>query len=214
MKDEEILAHFDGRGTAEITLLGLDVLQNNKIAAVAYEMGYRLHSRDIVTQGQWHLVYLRDDSPDVRRRTQDTLNRLRSGGPLLPMVWPPATTPNGAVRPVTAEQAASARQGMAAYESHGSRGLVVIAALFGIGSLLLAWVARQVPAASVALLLGAVAMAVVAVLVPRWMKSWYERSRRLVDGFEQQRSRRWGSPPPPPPSAPGAGPADPAGNRS
>ncbi|MFC7884907.1 ATP-binding protein [Streptomyces sp. NPDC057376] len=84
MKDEQILAYFDGRGTAEITLTGREVSQSNRIAAVAFELGYKLHETDIVTRGQWRLTYLRDDSPDVRHTgdvvTVGVTDSGRSGG--------------------------------------------------------------------------------------------------------------------------------------
>jgi hypothetical protein len=216
MKDEQILAHFDGRGTAEITLRGREVAQSNRIAAMAFELGYKLHETDIVTRGQWRMLYLRDDSPDVRQRAQHTMDRLRAGGPLFPQAWAPGGVPPVPGRQIAPMEAASARRNMTAYETHGSRGLVIIAALLGIACLVLAWVAREALGGAVALLVMAVLLGLAAALIPRWMKSWYEYNRRKVIHFDQQRSQRSGPPPPPapPPSIGGNGWDGPGGNGS
>ncbi|MFC7984308.1 hypothetical protein [Streptomyces sp. NPDC057336] len=202
MKDEQILAYFDGRGTAEITLRGREVSQSNRIAAVAFELGYKLHETDIVTRGQWRLTYLRDDSPDVRQRAQRTMDRLRAGGPLFSHMSAPVGMPPVPGRQIAPMEAASARQNMTAYETHGARGLVVIAVLLGAAFLVLAWVARETIGGAVALLATAALLGVVAALTPRWMRSWYERNRRKVTRFDQQQSQRWGPPPPPAPPPP------------
>ncbi|MFC8867598.1 hypothetical protein ACFUAC_08085 [Streptomyces sp. NPDC057148] len=205
MKVEQILAYFDGRGTAEITLRGREVSQSNTIAAVAYELGYKLHETDIVTRGQWRLTYLRDDSPDVRQRAQRTVDRLRAGGPLFSHMSAPAGMPPVPGRQIAPMEAASARQNMTAYETHGSRGLVVIAVLLSAAFLVLAWVARETIGGAVALLATAALLGVAAALTPRWMRSWYEHNRRKVTRFDQQQSQRWGPPPPPAPPPPVSG---------
>ncbi|WP_406469570.1 hypothetical protein OH738_23910 [Streptomyces hirsutus] len=207
MKDEKILAYFDGRGTVEIILRGREVAQGDRIAAVAFELGYTLHGRDVITRGQWRMIYLRDDSPDVRQRAQHTGDRLRAGGPLFPQVWPAGGTPPVPGRQIAPMEAASARQNMTAYETHGSRGLVIIASLLGIAFLVLAWVAREALGGAIALLAAAALMGVVAILTPRWMRNWYECNRQKVTRFDQQRSQQWGPPPPPapPPSTGGNG---------
>ncbi len=214
MNDEQILAYFDGRGTAEITLRGLEVAQSDRIAAIAFELGYKLHKTDIVTRGQWRMVYLRDDSPDVRQRAQNTLDRLRVGGPLLPEVWAPAGLPHVLGRPISPMEAASARRNMTAYETHGSRGLVIIAAVLSVAFLVLAWVARGALGGVIALVAAAALFGVAAPLIPRWMESWYRHNKQKVDRFNQQRSQQWGPPPPPPPPAGGNMQTGPEGNGS
>ncbi|MEU1690586.1 hypothetical protein [Streptomyces hirsutus] len=199
MKDEQILAYFNGRGTAEIILRGREVVQSDRIAAIAFELGYTLHERDVVTRGQWRMTYLRDDFQGARQRAQHTADRLRAGGPLFPQTRTPAVVPPAPGRQIAPVEAASARQNMAAYETHGSRGLVIIAALLGIAFLVLAWVAREALGGAIALLVAAALMGVVAILTPRWMRSWYEYNRRKVTRFNQQRSQQWGPPPPPAP---------------
>ena len=201
MKDEQILAYFDGRGTADITLRGRDLMESNKIAAIAFELGYELHEMVVVTRGQCRMIYFRDDSPDVRQRAQGTLDRLRAGGPLfVPQAWAPSGgMAHPAGRPVAPMEAAYARRNVTAYETHGSKGLVIFAALLSLGFLVLAWVARDSLGGAIALVVVAALLAVVAALIPRWMKSWYERNRQKVTQFNQQRSQRVGPPPPPPP---------------
>ncbi|MGW0827457.1 hypothetical protein [Streptomyces sp. NPDC002845] len=215
-EDEQILAYFDGRGTAEITLRGREVAQSNRIAAVAFELGYRLHETEIVTRGQWRMIYLRDDSPDVRQRAQYTMDRLRAGGPLFPQTWAPVGMPPVPGRQIAPMEAASARRNMTAYETHGSRGLVIIAALLSIAFLVLAWVARDALGGAIALLVVAALLGVVAALIPSWMRSWYEYNRRKVTRFNQQRSQQWGppAPPAPPPPVGGNGQDGPGGNGS
>ncbi|MFD0208429.1 hypothetical protein ACFVH9_04645 [Streptomyces hirsutus] len=202
MKDEQILAYFDGRGTVEITLRGREVAQGDRIAAIAFELGYTLHGREVITRGQWRMIYLRDDSPDVRQRAQHTGDRLRAGGPLFPQTRPPVGMPPVPGRQIAPMEAASARQNMTAYETHGSRGLVIIASFLGIAFLLLAWVVREALGGAIALLVAAALMGVVAILTPRWMRNWYEYNRQKVTRFNQQRSQQWGPPPPPAPPPP------------
>ncbi|MFE7813968.1 hypothetical protein ACFU5P_18805 [Streptomyces sp. NPDC057433] len=202
MKDEQILAYFDGRGTAEITLRGREVAQSDRIGAIAFELGYTLHERDIVTRGQWRMIYLRDDFPDARQRAQHTLDRLRAGGPVFPQARTPVGVPPVPGRQIAPMEATSARQNMTAYETHGSRGLVIIASLLGVAFLALAWVAREALGGAIALLIAAALMGVVATMVPRWMKIWYEYNRRKVTRFNEQRSQQWGPPPPPGPPPP------------
>lgn len=201
MKNEQILEYFDGRGTVDFTLRGRDILQSDRIEAIAFELGYRLHERDIVTRGQWRLTYLRDDSPDVRRRVQVTLDRLRADGPLLAQAWPSAGTAGVPGRRITPMEVASVRQSMTTYEAQGARGLVIFSALLSSGCLGLAWVARDFPGRVLALVALAALLAVVAALTPRWMRGWYEHNRQKVDRFGRQRAQQWG-PPPPPPSPP------------
>lgn len=214
MKDDQILAYFDGRGTADITLRGLDVAQSDRIAAIAFELGYELHSTDIVTRGQWRMVYLRNDSPEVRQRAQGTLDRLRVGGPLLSQAWAPGAMPRVLGSPITPVEAASARRNVTAYETNGSRGLAIFAALLSVGFLALAWAARGSLGGVIALLVVAALLAVVAALIPRWMRSWYERNQQKVARFSQQRSQQWGPPPPPPPFGGGGMQDGPGGNGS
>jgi predicted small integral membrane protein len=199
MRDEQILAYFDGRGTAEFTLRGRDVAQSDRIGAIAFELGYELHETDIVTRGQWRMVYLRNDSPDVRQRAQSTLDRLRAGGPLLSQAWAPGAVPRVLGSPITPVEAAAARRNVTAFETNGSRGLVIFVALLSIGFVALAWVARDSLGGAIALLVMAGLLAVVAALIPRLMRSWYERNQQRVARFSQQRSQQWGPPPPPPP---------------
>jgi hypothetical protein len=202
MTDAQILALFDGRGTVEITLRGREMAQNGKLAAIAHELGYKLHETDFVTRGQTRLRYLRDDSPEVRRRAQQTQDRLRAGGPLLPVWGVPGAQP-GATRPISAIEIASARRNVTAYETNnGAKGLVVFVALLSLGFFLLTWVQRDSPGAALALATAGVSLGVVATLTPRWMRQWYERNRRLVRLYDQQRSGRVGPPPPPPPLSP------------
>ncbi|MFE2809603.1 hypothetical protein ACFXGG_04015 [Streptomyces nigra] len=87
----EILGHFDGRGRVEITLRGLRVARAGRVGAIAYELGYALHSRDVRSKNVVRLHFVRDDDPLARRRAEETRARVSAGGPPL---WP-----EGARRP-------------------------------------------------------------------------------------------------------------------
>ncbi|MFC7262204.1 hypothetical protein [Streptomyces lutosisoli] len=208
MKDAEIIAYFDGRGRAEFLLGGLQVMDGDKITAIAYEFGYDLRESEAVSRGSYRMIYVRNDSPEVRRRAQQTLDRLRAGGPLLSVWVGPGAKP-GEAWPISAIEMASMRRGIDAYESHGVRGFAVFVGLLSLGCFGLAWAHRDMPGAALAVvvMLG-IPLAVTAALTPRWMKRWHEKNRRLVQLYDQQRSGRVGPPPPLPPPLPPSGPAE------
>lgn len=203
MKDTEILAHFDGRGTAEFRLGGLEAGQSDLITAIGFECGYDLRETEVLSRSTMRLLFVRDDSPTARQRAGQTRDRLRAGGPLLPQWTIPGTTP-GTVMSLTATDMASKRRGVSAYEANGIRGLVVFAAVLSLGCFTLAWKLRDSPTTVLALMLVVVgaALGVAAGLIPRWTKQWYEKNRQLVDLYDQQRSGQVGPPPPTPPLGP------------
>ncbi|MFD5154514.1 hypothetical protein [Streptomyces mutabilis] len=204
MKDVDILAKFDGRGRAEFLLGGLESSDANKITAFGFEFGYDLHATEIPSKSSMRLIYLRNDSPTARQRAWQTHARLAAGGPLLPMWMAPGAEP-GTVRPISAFEIAQKRRGIEAYETNGVRGLAVFCGLLSLGCFVLVGVLRGKSLAGLAVLaiLG-ITLAVAAVLVPRLLRHWYERDRRLVDLYDRQRSG-WVAPPPPPPPAPPEG---------
>ncbi|MEU9972441.1 hypothetical protein [Streptomyces sp. NPDC051014] len=201
MKEAEIPGHFDGRGRVEFSLSGLEAGQADTISAIAFEFGYDLAATEVRSRSTMRLVFVRNDSPTARRRAAQTQDRLRAGGPLL-MTWavPVPGTGQAASQPaLTAVELASKRRALAAYESNGVRGLVVLASVLGAGCLVLAWALRNGPVgAVVAAILFAVALAVAAALVPSLTRRWYEKNRRLVDLHDRQRAGAVGPPPPPP----------------
>lgn len=208
MKEAEIPGHFDGRGRVEFGLGGLEAGQSDTITAIGFEFGYDLAATEVRSRSTMRLVFVRNDSPTARQRASQTQDRLRAGGPLL-MAWAIPTPGAEPVVPqtLTAVEVASKRRGLAAYQSNGIRGLVVLAALLSVGCLVLAWKLRHGPGAVVVpAALFAVALAVLAVLVPSLARRWYEKNRRLVDLYDQQRAGRVGPPPPPPGPTPGSPP--------
>ncbi|WP_151479358.1 hypothetical protein [Streptomyces albicerus] len=200
MKDAEILAHFDGRGRAEFLLGGFEGRHSDKITAIAYELGYDLQATEMPSKSTIRLIFVRNDSPTARQRAQQTHGRLRAGGPLLQVWAAPAAQP-GATTPVTAIDMASKRRGLAAYEANGVKGFAVFVALLSLGCFIVAWVQRDTPGTALAMVMLGIPLAVTAALIPRWTKRWYEKNRRLVDLYDQQRAGQVGPPPPPP--APG-----------
>jgi hypothetical protein len=100
----------------------------------------------------------------------------------------------------------SARRGVTTYEANGSKRFALFVALLSLGCFIVAGVLRDRPGAALAVLLVfAIPLAVTAVFIPRWMKRWYEKNRRLVDLHNRQRIGQVRPPPPPgspDPSAP------------
>lgn len=203
MKDTEVLAHFDGRGTAEFRLGGLEAGQSDLITAIGFECGYDLKESEVVSRSTMRLLFVRNDSPTARQRAWQTRDRLRVGGPLLPQ-WTIPGAAAGTVVSLTATDMASKRRGVAAYEAKGIRGLVVFVASLSLGCFTLAWTVRDSPTTVLAMMLVAVgaALGVAAGMTPRWTKKWYEENRQLVDLYDQQRFGQVGPPPPPPPLRP------------
>ncbi|MFF6807841.1 hypothetical protein [Streptomyces sp. NPDC012616] len=81
MTDEEIIRHFDGRGRFEFLTRAS---QKARIEKITHALGYRLLAADNLRRGRVRLHFLRDDSPLARRRAEQTIARLRAGGPVLP----------------------------------------------------------------------------------------------------------------------------------
>ncbi|MGW7407360.1 hypothetical protein ACWGI9_27200 [Streptomyces sp. NPDC054833] len=201
MKDAEILALFDGRGRAEFLLGGFEGRHSNRITAIGYELGYDLQATEMPSKSTMRLIFVRNDSPTARLRAQQAQGRLRAGGPLLQTWAAPAAQP-GTTVPVTAVDMASTRRGLAAYEANGVKGLAVFIGLLSLGCFLLAWALRDKPGAALAMVVLGIPLAVAAALIPRWTKRWYEKNRRLVDLYDQQRAGQVGPPPPAPPPGP------------
>lgn len=206
MKDPEILSRFDGRGRAEFLLGGLEGRHSDRITAIGFEFGYDLRATEMPSKSAIRLVFVRNDSPTARQRAQQAQDRLRAGGPLLP-TWDAPASQSGTTRPVTAEEMASTRRGVTAYETNGAKRFAFFVALLSLGCFVVAGVLRDRPGAALAVLvIFAIPLAAIATLIPRWMKRWYEKNRQLVDLYDQQRIGQIGPPPPPPgPRHPGEG---------
>ncbi|MGY0067891.1 hypothetical protein ACWZEH_13890 [Streptomyces sp. QTS137] len=198
MNDAEILTRFDGRGRVEFLLGGFEATASNKITAFAFEFGYDLHVSEMPTRSTMRLVYTRNDSATARLRARQAVDRLSTGGPILPPWVAPGPRP-GTTRVMSGVETAAIRRRLAVYEANGAKGLVVLPALLGLGVLALAWAARGSPAGAIVLSTVAVCMVVAAVLLPRWLRRWYERNRQLIRLHDRERHGHVGPPPPPPP---------------
>lgn len=104
MKDEEIVAHFDGRGRVELLTGHLNASRKRRIEEITYELGYRLLSTENLDHARVRLRFERDDAPHARRRAEQTIERLRTGGPALPAVEPPPPPPPRPAPPLTPRQ--------------------------------------------------------------------------------------------------------------
>ncbi|MFJ3710779.1 hypothetical protein [Streptomyces sp. NPDC090053] len=206
MKDEEIIAYFDGRGCVDITLRGRDLVQSDKISAIGFELGYDLSDSICVTRGQWRMVYVRNDSPEVRQRVHETSIRLHAGEPILSGAWGAPGLFNAAGGSISAVEAASARRNVVAYEANKMRGFVAFAVFLSLAFLVIAWLQHSRPGVAYPLMLVGILLAVSAAFIPRWYRRWGERNRQIVARFDQGRILRGDvlPPPPPPPLSDGA----------
>ncbi|MFE1881589.1 hypothetical protein [Streptomyces diastatochromogenes] len=106
MNDDEIRSRFDGRGHVEIQGA---VSVKARAEAIAHALGYVLISSEQLRGAGYvllgyrgpvtlRLLFRRDDDPRARRRAEQTIERLRAGGPVLsdeepPLPPPPPPTP-------------------------------------------------------------------------------------------------------------------------
>lgn len=93
MKDDEIRAHFDGRGRVELLPGHAIASKQGRIGEIAHALGYRLLATQSLGRAGVRLVYERDDAPHARRRAEQTIERLRAGDPVLPAIEPPPPPP-------------------------------------------------------------------------------------------------------------------------
>jgi hypothetical protein len=85
-KDDEIRAHFDGRGRVELLPGHAAASQQRCIGDIAHAIGYRLLATQTFGRVGIRLIYERDDAPPARRRAEQT--RRRAGSPALPALVP------------------------------------------------------------------------------------------------------------------------------
>ncbi|WP_367321067.1 hypothetical protein [Streptomyces sp. HUAS ZL42] len=94
MTDEEIVTHFDGRGRVHLRFPHATSAERcRRMMAIAHALGYRPLFTDTLGRREFPRFYERDDSPHARGRAEQTIERLRAGGPVLPEVEPPPSPP-------------------------------------------------------------------------------------------------------------------------
>lgn len=87
MTDEEIIAHFDGRGRVHLRFgRYVSTAQASRMAEIAYALGYRPLPTGTFRSDDVPRFYERDDSPQARRRAEQTIVRLHAGGPVQPPI--------------------------------------------------------------------------------------------------------------------------------
>ncbi|MFI8238825.1 hypothetical protein ACIF83_16395 [Streptomyces sp. NPDC085866] len=104
MRDEEIVAHFDGRGRVHLRFGHVDAEKARRMVEIAHALGYRPLSTGTLGRGGIARYYERDDAPHARRRAAQTIERLRAGGPVLPEVEPSPPPPPPPPPPLTPRQ--------------------------------------------------------------------------------------------------------------
>lgn len=85
MTDEEIIRHFDGRGRVHLQFPHTTSAERcGRMMAIAHALGYKPLFTGTLGRREFPRFYERDDAPDARRRAEQTIERLRAGGPVLP----------------------------------------------------------------------------------------------------------------------------------
>ncbi|WP_344421128.1 hypothetical protein [Streptomyces lavendulocolor] len=102
VEDDEVRSRFDGRAHVELLPGGAGAAERRRIDEIAGALGYRLSAVENLGFAGMRLRYERDDDPRARRRAGLTVERLRSGGPLLPAVEPPVPPPPASPPPAPA----------------------------------------------------------------------------------------------------------------
>jgi hypothetical protein len=90
MNDDELRARFDGRGVVTVRL---DVSAEGRAEEVGRALGYTVIQRGRIRRRLLELVFRRVDDPLTRRRAEQTVERLRAGGPVLPEGKQPSFPP-------------------------------------------------------------------------------------------------------------------------
>jgi hypothetical protein len=104
MNDEEVVRQFDGRGRVQLRLGQLDPERNRRVVKIAHALGYRQITSGNLNRWDVSRLYERDDAPDARRRAEQTIARLRAGGPVLLATEPPPPPPPPPAPPLTPRQ--------------------------------------------------------------------------------------------------------------
>ncbi|MFD5710473.1 hypothetical protein ACFWHW_08765 [Streptomyces pharetrae] len=102
MDDDEIRSRFDGRGEVGLLLGGVTAARRRRIDDIGHALGYRLLDAQNLGYGRVRLRYRRDDAPHARRRAEQTIARLRAGGPVLTEIEPAPPPPPSAPPPAPA----------------------------------------------------------------------------------------------------------------
>ncbi|WP_157880167.1 hypothetical protein [Streptomyces natalensis] len=202
MRDAAIVAHFDGRPTAELVFTGWGSAQVDYAIWIGAEFGYKFSSSEPYGRGQYRLILTRDDSPAARLRAAATLARMQSTGSWKPMAQPGSSAPHdpSAIHP---ERAAQARRNIVTYERWHPAQLVIPCCVVSAGLFSLAWAARGSAIAAVAAGLGGILCMTAAIMGPRYTRKWHQRNLELLERFRRQQAARFPvSPPTPPPAWP------------
>lgn len=193
MDDREVIAHFNGRPTADITIgAAWDI---PRMADIAYEFGYAL-VRVFHGRGTTRLVFERDDREHARRRAEWSVSYYRAHG-----VWgrpmPRFQLPVHMGRRIEPLEAAWARYALATFRNKvwAIRVSVLAAALIVI----VVWNFRESAAVVVSVLLAGVPLVLAGAISPWLPSKRLSRHQQTVETFELQQAVERGFIPAPPP---------------
>lgn len=103
--DEEIIALFDGSGRVALPPGRFSTSLKRRIEEISHALGYRLYATEnLGRRAGVRLRFIRDDSPDARRRAEQTIVRLHAGGPVQPHLREVPPPPPGSAPPLTLRQ--------------------------------------------------------------------------------------------------------------
>ncbi len=193
--DEEIISHFDGRATFDITISNSRAWDVPKIIDMAYEFGYTFRFV-YYGPGIQRLVFERDDGEHGRSRAWWSVNHYRQHG-----VWgrpqPRVPLPVHMGPRIDPLEAAKARYalGMLRNKAWGLRVSAILAALIAIA----VWNLRARAEVIIPILLVGVPFVLVGALTPWLPSKRLRRHQQTVETFELQQAVERGFIPPPSP---------------
>ncbi|MEU7178970.1 MULTISPECIES: hypothetical protein [Streptomyces] len=202
MNAETAAEKFDGRPTVEIVFTGFGSIRADRVTWIGTEMGYALSADEPYGRGQRRLIFVRDDSPASRQRTQATLSRVQAAS-----TWSAVTQPSPGPVPIDPslirpERAAHAQRNIKAYKGWHPAQLSSLCCVAAAGFFTLAWSAQDTaPAAAGSCLVGILCLAGAA-LGPRYTRNWHQKNLQLLEDFRRQQAGRFPVPPPSPPPPP------------
>lgn len=193
MNDGEVIAYFDGRPTADITIHA--VWDIPRIADMAYEFGYVL-CRAFHWQSATRLIFERDDTDHARRRAEWSVNYYRAYGR-----WgrqqPQFQLPGYMGRRIEPLEAARARYALALFRNKAWS--VRIAALGAALIAIIVWGFRDNAAVVIPVVLAGGSLVLAAGVSPWLPSKRLRRYEQTVETFELQQAVERGFSPPPPP---------------
>lgn len=209
MKDSEIRSKFDGRGRVEVKLHGLEVSDYGRVNALAYVHGYDVVAAEMISRSTYRMLFVRNDSPEVRARVEQANINARQPGPL------PTDYPGQHPRPfhawgtwVTPGEVAEAKLNTQLTRVNTVAPLWMVPGAIAIGLVVAAWYNRHDSGAVLVLGYLAAIFVFAAIGLPILTLRRRSRDQAVLEQYRRQQAENV-QPPPPPPSIPPNNPTGP-----